>query len=182
MRLLVVSDTHGRVQTAMNIYKMEQRKAPIDKIVHLGDLVTDAKALETRLGAEVIFVQGNCDGGEACEDYKVLDTEYGRLLLCHGHVENVKFSTLSLLYKAEEMGCCAAFFGHTHAPCFREVDGMYLLNPGSLTLPRGGGAGSYAIVETSEKSLRAWILYEPPARPAVTKGVLRDILNNSDRA
>lgn len=180
MRLLVISDTHGRVQSAMRIYEMENGKAPVDLIVHLGDLQSDAKALEARLNARVISVKGNCDGD--CDgDYRVFETEFGRLLLSHGHADNVKFSTMNLLYKAEEMGCCGALFGHTHTPCFTEVNGMKLLNPGSLSLPNGGGPGSYAVVETDEQEFRAWILFEPPAKPKVT-GVLRDLLNNSDRA
>lgn len=180
MRLLVISDTHGRVQSAMNIYEIEHSKAPIDKIIHLGDLRTDANALQVRLGAEVISVKGNCDGDNE-GDYQVVETEYGKLLLCHGHIENVKLSTLNLLYKAEEMGCCCALFGHTHVPCFTEINGMKLFNPGSLTLPGGGGPGSYGIIETDVGQFHGHILFEPPAKPKVT-GVLRDILNNSDRA
>lgn len=166
----------------MEIYRMQEEQNPIDCIVHLGDLISDAKALEVRLSTKVIGVKGNMDGGYSDEDYEILQTEYGKLLLCHGHMENVKFSTQNLLYKAEELGCKAALYGHTHMPSFIDANGIYLLNPGSLTLPKGGNQGSYAIVETTEKEFRASILFEPPKKPKVTGGYLRDLLNNSDRA
>ncbi|WP_206459911.1 YfcE family phosphodiesterase [Anaerovorax sp. IOR16] len=182
MRILVVSDTHGYVQSAMEIYRMQHELQPIDCIVHLGDLVSDANALRIRLNAKVISVKGNMDGSHSEADYKILETEYGKLLLCHGHMQNVKVTTQNLLYRAEELGCKAALFGHTHIPSFVDANGIYLLNPGSLSLPKGGNPGSYAMVEIAEGEFKASILFEPPKKPKVTGGYLRDILNNSDRA
>lgn len=181
MRILVLSDTHGLVQPAMEVYKRLQEENPVDQIIHLGDLVSDAKALEVRLSAEVIWVKGNMDGAASDSDYRIMDTQFGKLLLTHGHMENVKYNTQSLLYKAEELGCRAALFGHTHAPCFLEANGIYLLNPGSLTRPRGGGQGSYAVVTVKEEEFLASILYYHPGPPPVRSGVLKDMLNNSDR-
>lgn len=181
MRVLVLSDTHGLVQPAIDVYKRLQEEAPVDRIVHLGDLYSDAKALRARLGAEVTAVKGNMDGSYSENDYEIMETEYGKLLLTHGHMENVKFSTQTLLYRAEELGCRAALFGHTHSPCFVDAGGIYLLNPGSLTRPRGGGDGSYAVLTVTETELRASILFYHPGPPKVKSGVLRDMLNNSDR-
>ncbi|WP_324825922.1 metallophosphoesterase [Sinanaerobacter sp. ZZT-01] len=182
MRILVISDTHGYVSPAMEIYRNQHEIEPIDCIVHLGDLVSDARALKARLHAEVISVKGNMDGSHSEEDYKILTTEYGNLLLCHGHMQNVKYDTQNLLYRAEELGCKAALYGHTHIPSFVDANGIYLLNPGSLSLPKGGNPGSYAMIETSSEEFRATILFEPPKKPKVTGGYLRDLLNNSDRA
>ncbi len=182
MRILVVSDTHGYVQQAIEIYRRQHEEKPIDCIVHLGDLISDARALRTRLGVEVIAVKGNMDGSHSEEDYEILTTEYGKLLLCHGHMQNVKYSTQNLLYRAEELGCKAALYGHTHMPSFIDANGIYLLNPGSLSLPKGGNPGSYAMLETSADEFRASILFELPKKPKVSGGYLRDLLNNSDRA
>lgn len=181
MRILVLSDTHGLIQPGIEVYKRLQEEDPVDCIVHLGDLVSDARALQVRLGADVIFVKGNSDGSYSENDYKIMETEYGKLLLTHGHMENVKLNTNNLLYRAEELGCKAAFFGHTHEPCFVDANGIYLLNPGSLTRPHRGGDGSYAVVTVTERSLQASILFYHPGPPKVEGGVLRDMLNNSDR-
>lgn len=181
MRILVISDTHGQVQQAMAVYKKLQEQEPVDCIVHLGDMVSDARALEVRLGASVISVKGNMDESYSENDCRVLETVYGNLLLTHGHMENVKFGTQNLLYRAEELGCKAVLFGHTHQPCFENASGIYLLNPGSLTRPRMGGEGSYAVVTLTQAEFCASILFYYPGQQSPQGGRLRDMLNNSDR-
>lgn len=186
MRLFVISDTHGKWSRAVDIYK---RLTDIDAIIHLGDFKSDAKSIQRILGTEVIAVGGNMDGARGPEAYRIFPTEYGHILLTHGHTDHVKSGVQGLLYRAEELGCKAALFGHTHKPLFEEADGIYLINPGSLTLPYGGGQGSYAIVTLDETSLSCTILYDnlttnlpPEKKPERVKGgYLRDLLNNSDR-
>lgn len=194
MRLFVLSDTHGKIDKAVEIYKTLK---DIDLIVHLGDLSSDAKKLESQLGVSVLGVKGNMDGSFSTKGYQILETDFGKIFIAHGHMENVKDSPQNLLYKAESLGCKGAFYGHTHVPVFEEVGGMYLLNPGSLTLPAGGRQGSYAIVNVTEGSFAASILYlipefsqmnegqlqsrETPQKTKVESGFLRDLLNNSDR-
>lgn len=156
MRLLVISDTHGRIEKAEEIIL---KQGPFDWVIHLGDYYDDARHLEMRTGAEVIGVKGNMDGGYSREDYRILPTDFGQILLVHGHMEKVKQGVMNLLYRAEELGCKAAFFGHTHVPMFEEMYGIYLLNPGSLTLPHLSAQGSYAVVDIGEGNLEASILY-----------------------
>lgn len=181
MRLLVFSDTHGMVNQAMEVYRREEEKAHIDMIVHLGDLKSDAKALQVRLGAEVEYVPGNCDGSISRSDERVLMTPWGGLLLTHGHLEGVNYGLEKLKWRAEEMGCKAALFGHTHRSVYLYESGMYFLNPGSLSLPRGNSGSSYAVVEASKDSFRASILFHR-TKPKTGGGVLYNLLNNSDRA
>jgi len=86
------------------------------------------------------------------------------------------------LYKAESLHCKAAFFGHTHIPVFCEAEGIYLLNPGSLSLPIGGRKGSYAVATAEKDSLSASILFENVQPPVKTEsGSLKSMLNDSDR-
>ena len=40
-------------------------------------------------------------------------------------------------------GCTLAFFGHTHRMMLERENGLWVCNPGSISLPRGGPA-SYA--------------------------------------
>lgn len=186
MKFFVISDSHGKIDNALAIY---DRLKGIDAILHLGDYQKDAMALEERLGIDVISVKGNMDGSHSPNDYKILETEYGKILLLHGHMENVKHSVQNLLYKTEELGCRAAFFGHTHEAFFAEYAGLYLLNPGSISLPRDNRKASYAIVTTQKDEFNASIVYvdtilEPNSSSkssAIEGGYLKNILNNSDR-
>ena len=63
------------------------------------------------------------------------------------------------MYKAMENDCKAVLFGHTHRALIDEAEGIRFINPGSLTQPRDGSDGSYAIVRTSEDNLDASIVY-----------------------
>lgn len=78
------------------------------------------------------------------------------------------------------------FFGHTHKALVTEEDGIYLVNPGSLSQPRDDSDGSYAIVRTSPDSFEASIVYYSTIMGSGNKnrpraGYIRSILNYSDR-
>lgn len=189
MKFLVISDTHGRLGPAEEIYRS---LSGIDRVIHLGDYDRDGQLLANKIGVPVIALKGNMDGSYSKDDYRILETEYGKIYLTHGHVESVKQGPENLIYKASSLGCRAALFGHTHVPVFEECEGIYLLNPGSLTDPRGGKTGSYAVMTTGHGSFSATIIYLDPvpkkgpedsaARPkqAAETGFLRGRFIDSD--
>lgn len=186
MKLFVISDTHGKLS---KVYEVYETLTGIDAIIHLGDCSADASELEKNLGVDVISVKGNMDGACSKGNYQIIHTECGKIYLSHGHLENVKMQYQSIYYRAEEHGCIAAMFGHTHKPIFEERNGIHLINPGSLSLPCDGSKGSYVIVNTSPEGLSGSIVYykekqekEPSNHPPkVQGGYLRDLLNYSDR-
>lgn len=181
MKIFVISDTHGKLDKVMEVWK---KLTNVDLVIHLGDYQKDAQELEKAFQTEVISVKGNMDGSYSDKDFKILETEYGKLLLTHGHKENVKMSPLNLIYKAQELDCKAVLFGHTHRAAYEEVSGIYLVNPGSLSMPRDGSNGSYAIINTAPNEFHCAIVYysnlsqkkKPPQR-----GRLSSMLNYSDR-
>ena len=189
MNFLVISDTHGKIDTAVEI---GGEISGIDAIIHLGDYEKDAHSIAELLGMDVFSVKGNMDNGFHPEDaFRILETEAGRLLLTHGHMQNVKSSLNNLLFLAQEQECTAVLFGHTHLPVIEQAHGILFVNPGSLSLPAGGGSASYAIVTTGTDGVRAELRFcaktkspeSSPQKngPKVRGGFLRDILNNSDR-
>ena len=180
MRIFVISNTHGRIDKAMEIYK---KLDDIDLIIHLGDHWNDADRMKEQLNVPLIGVKGNMDGSFVKDGYHILETEFGKVFIAHGHMESVKQSYETIIYKAESLSCKAAFFGHTHIPLFAEADGFYLLNPGSLSLPVGGRKGSYAVATVLPGSLSASILYEDVQAPKSESGSgsIKNMLNDSDR-
>jgi len=156
LKLYVISDTHGAIEKALKIYGTLDA---IDLIIHLGDVERDARRISKITGKTVISVQGNNESASSQENFHVLETEYGNLLLTHGHMDGVKAGLHGLLYRAQELECKAVLFGHTHIPLFTESRGIYFLNPGSLSIPMDGTAGSYAIVNTSKDDFSASIVY-----------------------
>lgn len=198
MKFFVIADTHGKIEEAEAVCRGLK---DIDRIIHLGDHVRDGLLLGERLGIPVTAVKGNMDGSYSEEDHEILVTEWGKILLVHGHMQAVKYNLDALMYKAESLECKAVFFGHTHTPCYLEAPGMIVLNPGSPSQPRGSRVGSYGIVETHPGEFKASISYinldvlkrpEPPAPRKTSSadpgrngpaegGSLRDLLNHSDR-
>jgi hypothetical protein len=47
------------------------------------------------------------------------------------------------------MDCKIALFGHTHIYRTDCIDGMYVMNPGSIDRPRGRNPASYGVIEIS---------------------------------
>ncbi len=177
MRILVLSDTHGRLAKFGEIW---QKLTDIDHIIHLGDYAADAKDIEAMTGIEVFSVKGNMDGSYTSDDSRVFDTGYGSLFCTHGNAFYVDMGYTNLLYAAEERGCVAVLFGHTHRAVNAEFQGMHVLNPGSLSLPRDGSQGSYGIIEIGPDGYSQSVVYCSP-RDQIRGGYLRNLMNYSDR-
>ena len=183
MKILVIGDTHGKLDKVRDIYP---KLTELDLIAHTGDHLRDARALARELQIPVIGVKGNCDGSYSKEDFEIIETEYGKLLLTHGHMEGVNNSLTSLLYKAQEQQCRAVLFGHTHKAFIGESHGVRFVNPGSLSQPRDNTDGSYAVVRTSETCFDASIVYYSTIMGGGENkkprgGFVRNLLNYSDR-
>lgn len=144
MKLLVVSDTHGRIEHVLHLLPVLHG---LDGIVHLGDNARDGEQIRKVSGLPVYQVPGNCDGATQKKSaMQVLETPFGRILLTHGHLHNAKAGPERLVYQAHELDCVAVLFGHTHIPYFGEWDGVRLVNPGSISFPRHGTTESYAML------------------------------------
>ncbi len=156
MRIGVISDTHGslaRFEFALS------RLGPVEALVHLGDLVRDALDIQARTGLPVHMVRGNCDSAPGVPLETVIEPLPGiRLLISHGHQYGVKYSLNRLSFRAQELECQAALFGHTHMPQMERQGRVLLLNPGSLSLPRGGQAASLACLELDDQGINGWII------------------------
>lgn len=157
MNILVISDTHGNIDKALELLERVSSFTDIDLIIHCGDYVGDAARIEEETGIEVVSVPGNCDG---CfeRNFKIVETPAGNVLVTHGYNEDVKYSLTRLLYLAEEQDCRIVCFGHTHEAVCEVVDGIRLINPGSPSRPRDDSNGSCALLVCNETSTAASII------------------------
>jgi len=132
---LVMADTHGhKARIALAL----QRFSDVDMIFHLGDYSRDAELVRTMTHKPVFSVRGNCDISSTAEAELLLTFEGVRVLLVHGHRQNVKSSLLNLGLYALELEANIALFGHTHMPTEQYYQNVLLYNPGSLGEPRNG--------------------------------------------
>ncbi|HCF82883.1 MAG TPA: YfcE family phosphodiesterase [Ruminococcaceae bacterium] len=142
MKILVVSDTHKNYQALKAVVD----KVDFDILVHLGDgehEFNDIRRLYPDKG--MIYVGGNCDYGQH-ELSHVAKIGGVKIFCCHGHTFGVHDGLEHLAAAAKQEGCNVALFGHTHLHRTDKIDGVLLMNPGSLDSPRGKNKPSFGII------------------------------------
>jgi putative phosphoesterase len=98
-------------------------------------------------------VKGNCDWEDVPEEI-IWEGGGLKFLVTHGHRYRVKFSPLPLRFRAEEAGADIVCFGHSHFPFCEKVGSVLMINPGSISSPRGYLHPTYAVLHLSDTSLK----------------------------
>lgn len=143
-KLVIVSDTHGSLRAVESLRALV---AENDYLVHLGDGAGDLRMLWKDFPDKIYACCGNCDGHTLLPDEDVLEAENVRILYCHGHKYGVKSGLQALAAEAKKRDCQIALYGHTHEARVTEIDGVTLINPGSLRRSVSeGGAYCYLVV------------------------------------
>lgn len=151
-RIGVFSDTHGNLSALPRALELA---GPLDAFVHLGDYGSDGANIEKQTGLPYHAVRGNCDFSSALPRQRVVAFEQAQILLLHG--DGVS-STYQLALLAEQAHCSAALFGHTHTPLLTAQGKILLLNPGSLSMPRGGSGPAFAVLTVEGRQVNAKII------------------------
>lgn len=138
MKLLVFADSHGR---GIGMFAAVEREKP-DAIIHLGDYTEDGLDLARSYRTTSVYcVRGNNDYDPQIPLSSVIKPAGVPIYLSHGHREHVSMLSCGVLpQKAAEAGCVLALFGHTHRMLLEKHGGVWVMNPGSISLPRGGPA------------------------------------------
>lgn len=148
MRLIILSDSHNSKSNLDLLIPVI--KNGVDMIVHAGDNFKDSVYLNQKTGIPVMAVCGNCDWDDVEEDL-IIDVDDVRIFLTHGHNYGVKYGLDKLAEVAKYNEADIAVFGHTHIKESREIDGVFLINPGSLSQPRDGIKKTYVIMDINGK-------------------------------
>jgi len=145
MKILLVSDTHGREDRLEEAVHTEW---PFDYMIHCGDVHGSGQYISRMVPCACLIVAGNNDIFTELPREVVLPLAGHRLLVVHGHRQSVHGGLSGLKRLALLNGCDTVLFGHTHRPVIALEDGITFLNPGSLTYPRQEGRRpSYIIVD-----------------------------------
>jgi len=151
MKVLVVSDVHGRVTPLRWLLKNETA----DALFFLGDGLYDLDQAIAANGAApdypIYRVRGNCDTEvdqmvldfPILADYALLYAGSRTVFATHGHHYNT--ACLPPLAKGDIL-----LHGHTHVPVWQEFgSGNLYLNPGSVAIPKENSAHSYMMLTDS---------------------------------
>ena len=161
MNYMFASDIHGSAWYCRRLLE-EYRRSGADRLILLGDILYHGprndlpreyspREVASMLNAcknEILAVRGNC---EAEVDQMVLEfpvmADYALLMLngltfyaTHGHVYNQEH--LPPMKTGDIL-----IHGHTHLLKAESFGPGYILNPGSVSIPKGGNPATYAILE-----------------------------------
>ena len=155
MKLIVVSDTHGRYERLSRLMQMHR---DADALIFLGDGIADLERADAYSYPFSTFaVRGNCDfwnfnTGRDIPLEMTLGFEKYKFLIFHGHSRSAKSGDAAIVAAATSQGADVVLFGHTHEaresyyPEGEKLFGttlekpLYLFNPGSLGASYDGQA------------------------------------------
>ena len=166
MKLMFISDIHGSFYYANQaIKKFEEEKA--DKLIILGDILYHGprndlpteyapKKVISLLNAyknKIIAVRGNCDAevDQMVSEFPIIkdviiSVDGLNLFLTHGHIygpQNIPANAGDVL-----------LYGHYHVTNMEKKDNVYLLSPGSISLPKNDTKRAYIVYENRTFTLK----------------------------
>lgn len=166
-KFFFASDIHGSAFWCEKVLEKFDGSGA-EKLILLGDLLYHGprndlpEGYDTKKTAELlnsmkdrmIAVRGNCDAEvdqmvlkfSVMADYAWLNLNGINMFATHGHLFNDEEpGRMPLLSNGDVL-----IHGHTHLPSAekknRPEGGYYLLNPGSVSIPKGGYPNSYALL------------------------------------
>ncbi|MBR3144886.1 MAG: phosphodiesterase [Clostridia bacterium] len=161
MKWIIASDIHGSAECCQKLlWHMKNEKA--DKLLLLGDILYHGPRNDlpngwgpksvieqlNEISDKVISVRGNCDAEvdnallnfSVTDDFVRLNFDGVGIFATHGHIYG-PYSP-PVLNKGDILLC-----GHSHIPAL-EMRGDYIyMNPGSVSLPRGGSERGFILYD-----------------------------------
>lgn len=180
-RILVVSDSHG--SRDLFHYIVEQQGPSCSALAFCGDGMGDFASCMDDASADsefarcippvASFAEGNGDsdlfpvrfnpGKKASSGIyfelavprrQLLKAAGHTIYIVHGHERGVYYGTQPLEEEAQIAGADIVLYGHTHIA--DETRGsVYMLNPGSISHPRGGTPPSFAVLDLGSTDINA---------------------------
>ncbi len=136
MRILVISDSHGKNDDVKQVIK---QVGDIDMFIHLGDVERGVDYINSLTDVEKHIISGNNDYAldlPATDSFMIADK---KVFITHGHRFYVGSGVERLREYALENGYDIVMYGHTHVPFLEVGDKVTILNPGSISYPRQDG-------------------------------------------
>lgn len=138
MKILLASDTHGHSEL---LYALTKIHPDCDFYLHAGDLCD----YEVNV-FPFIVCKGNCDFDENLMEKRLIVTPYGKLLMTHIPMNDEKYLIKNNIK--------IYVFGHLHKRCFKKIDDIYYVSPGSLCFERDKYGEGYCILDISNDDVK----------------------------
>lgn len=148
MKILIVSDTHKHNE---NMFQILEDIGQLDMVIHCGDAEGAEHIIREKINCPLYIVSGNNDFFSELDNEIVFNIEEKNILLTHGHYYYVSMGMDRLVEEAKSRDIDIVIYGHTHRPHIENIDGVTVLNPGSISYPRQNDkVPTYILMETDE--------------------------------
>lgn len=157
MKVVVMSDSHGNFTQVRRI--VDENKDTVQTFIHLGDGLeefNDVRNMYPHL--HFLAVKGNNDWGSMEEKIKLITLGDKLVLLTHGDLMGVKLGKTTLYKEAKKLKADIALYGHTHRVACDCLDGIYIMNPGSVNDGRSTGQ-TYLILEIFPEKVSSQVIF-----------------------
>ena len=168
MRLLIASDLHGSELTCEQLLRRFHEEGA-EKLLFLGDVLYHGPRNDlpegyrpkgvipqlNEVADKMLCVRGNCEAEvdqmvlefPVLADYIMLELDGITVFATHGHIYNE--ANLPALPPGAVL-----LHGHTHLHALEPRGRYTYINPGSVTLPKGGNPKTYMIYENRRFELK----------------------------
>lgn len=148
MKVLIVSDTHKKNDTYLNLLTLHKP----DLVIHCGDAEGAEDLLTKAADCPVHIVLGNNDFFSKLPRELELEIDGYKVWVTHGHNYYVSMGNETIKREAVARGMDIVCYGHTHRPVVDRDREIIAVNPGSLSYPRQENRRpSYVIMETNRR-------------------------------
>jgi uncharacterized protein len=148
-RIVVTGDTHFRRAGVQLPRQLRDELMVANLIIHTGDFCTLESKRAFESFGELLAVRGNNEDPDVESSLPDrLRAPFGErtMIVTHGHCE-IGRSAKDAVRRAYAGKADLVIFGHSHQPCWEEVDGTWFLNPGSPTQRRREPQFAFAVLE-----------------------------------
>ncbi len=150
MKILIVSDTHGKTY---HLDQILENVSPIDYFIHLGDVCDVDLFTSVEIKCPKAIIAGNNDFFVPYPKEDMITIAGRKIWLTHGHRYDIYYGTHRIKAAAREKGADIVMCGHSHYPLIEIDDDIVVLNPGSVTFPRQENRlPSFIIMEIDDKN------------------------------
>ncbi|UXU56552.1 metallophosphoesterase [Staphylococcus agnetis] len=144
MKLILVSDNHSETGILHEIY---DKHDDADTFIHLGDSEFTYQDTELSLYRRV---KGNMDFYPEFPEEDTITIQGVTFFFTHGHRMGVNQGRDMLAQHAKAQDATFAFYGHTHIARYEYLQGIHVINPGSITHSRSNEEETYAEIKLDD--------------------------------
>lgn len=168
MKYIIASDIHGSAYWCKKLIDAFEKEKAV-KLLLLGDILYhgprndlpleyDPKAvieMLNNLKGKVVGIRGNCDSEvdsmvlnfPILANYAIIPYKSSTVFLTHGHIYNE--NSLPPLSDGDVI-----VHGHTHIPVCKKEGSLFIINPGSVSIPKENSHHGYMTFESGNFTLK----------------------------